>query len=61
MIHVTRGESLVQSLSPAEININYTDIGELSKLNAQVSLFQRSGAITLLTTEKSRAYLLCNL
>lgn len=36
-------------LSTAKININYTCIGELSKVNAQVSLFHRCQPVALMT------------
>ncbi len=49
MIHVTRLESLVQVWVQQKINVNYTYIEELSKVNAQVSLFHQHEPIALLT------------
>lgn len=47
MIHATRWESVVQVWLGEKININYTYIGELSKLNAQVSLSHQCLPIAL--------------
>lgn len=54
MIHATRWESVVQVWLGEKININYTYIGELSKLNAQVSLSHQCLPIALTGKKKSK-------
>lgn len=53
MIHATRWESVVQVWLGEKININYTYIGELSKLNAQVSLSHQCLPIALTGKKKN--------